>query len=342
MPFVWREKRACVLRQPPRAATLERMSSDNDEARTCERPVRRLSDYVQRVIDASDEFDLPYGHLWFRGVARRELHLVPGTVWRGITDEGSLIEEFRVNLPAYALREYTDPWDVYYLMQHHGLPTRLLDWTKSPLTALFFALDFDEGKSDAKPSPAVWILSPYALNKIAHDREALFVPKRDYQPLGFNWTVQSYLPEDLLPDYKDVSPMPKLPIAIEPPFSNGRITAQQGCFTVHGSSKIALDEMPELQAHLQRIDIPADVTEQIRSELEQLGFRAEWLYQDLDRLSRRIVLERTPTVPRLPPRPDLMTSPDSFEIRPIQVKPSGPSSSGTSALPSDDQPRPKQ
>lgn len=297
--------------------------------------VRRLSDYVQRVIDASNELRLPYGHLWFRGIARRELQLVPGTVWRGITDEGSFVEEFRVNLPAYASREYTDAWDIYCLMQHHGLPTRLLDWTKSPLAALFFALDFDEEAADTDQTPAVWILNPYALNKIAHNREALFVPKRDYRPSGFNWTVQSYLPENLLPDYKHAPSMPLLPIAIEPPFSNSRITAQQGCFTVHGSSNIALDEVPGLAAHLQRIDIAAEATGEMRLELEQLGFRAEWIYQDLDRLSRRIVRERTPAAPLPSPSitsgSDLLASREPLKIAPIEVKPSDRAETAPSA-----------
>jgi hypothetical protein len=270
----------------------------------------------------SDDLGLPYGHVWFRGIARRELQLIPGTVWRSITDESSLVEEFRVNLPAYATREYTDAWDIYCLMQHHGLPTRLLDWTKSPLAALFFALDFDEAQADTNQTPAVWMLNPYALNRIVHGREALFVPKRDYRPLGFNWTVQSYLPDDLLPDYVGVRKMPELPIAIEPPFSNSRITAQQGCFTVHGRSRTPLENIPGLSEHLLRIDVDPDETRNMRLDLEQLGFRAEWIYQDLDRLSRRIVAERTDSplmlseaVPGSPPP----TS--DFRISPIHVRP---------------------
>jgi hypothetical protein len=298
------------------------MNAEKPSCPTCG-PIRTVSEYVQRVIDASDELRLPYGHLWFRGVARRNLRLVPGTVWRAITDESSLVEEFRVNLPAYAAREYTDAWDIYCLMQHHGLPTRLLDWTKSPLAALFFALDFEEGKADSVRTPAVWMLNPYALNKIVHEREALFVPKRDYRPLGFNWTVQSYLPENLLPDYENVPKIPELPIAIEPPFSNNRITAQQGCFTVHGSRGIPLECIPGLSEHLLRIDIDANVTEEMRVDLEQLGFRAEWIYQDLDRLSRRIVNERTPppvTPATASATSELETSASEFQIQPIQVK----------------------
>lgn len=262
--------------------------------------IRRVSDYVQQVIDASNLLELPYGSLWFRGISKKDLGLVPGTVWRGIGDEMSLIEEFRVHLPAYAHRQYSDPWEIYALMQHHGLPTRLLDWSKSPLAALFFALDFSEDDADPEQTPAVWIMNPYALNKLAHDREALFVPKLDYSPLGFNWTVHSYLPESLRPEHSGAPTMPRLPIAIEPPVSNPRLIAQQGCFTVHGTDAIPLNKIVGMEQHLQRIEIAADMTGEIRAELEQLGFRAEWIYQDLDRLSRRIVQERAPSAPLLP------------------------------------------
>ncbi|MFZ1005418.1 MAG: hypothetical protein WAN65_01190, partial [Candidatus Sulfotelmatobacter sp.] len=84
------------------------------------------------------------------------------------------------------------------------------------------------------------------------------------------------------------------PIAIEPPFTNPRLLAQQGCFTVHGSDSRGIEEMPELKSKLGSIEIEREQTVILRDELEQLGFRAEWLYQDLDRVAKRILRERTP------------------------------------------------
>ena len=253
-----------------------------------------VAEYVQRVVEISDAMNLPYGSLWFRGVSRKELHLAPGVVWRGLTDEGSLVDEFRVSLPAYASKPYTDSWEIYALMQHHGLPTRLLDWAKSPLAALFFALDFVNDKSAERKSPVVWVMNPYMLNAHVHGRESLFVPKRDYTPEGFDWIVHTYLPASLRPNYATPSTtMPSGPIAVEPPYTNSRLLAQQGCFTVHGSDMTALDQIPAMRPHIQQIRIRATKADRLREELEQLGYRSEWIYQDLDRLSSRITKERT-------------------------------------------------
>jgi hypothetical protein len=255
--------------------------------------VETVAEYVQRVIDISNAMGLAYGNLWFRGIAKKELKLLPGVAWRGITDEDSILEEFMVSLPAYSAKNHDDPWELYSLMQHYGMPTRLLDWSKSPLAALYFALDFDEEQARSDQTPVVWAMNPYALNHISHRKEALFIPFTKFGNSGDELIVDSYLPLCLRPFR--VSPgtgLSPLPIAIEPPFSNPRVLAQQGCFTAHGSDKHALEDVPGMNDHLLAIEIASDRTPSMRTELEQLGFRPEWIYQDVDRLSRRIIAER--------------------------------------------------
>jgi hypothetical protein len=252
--------------------------------------VKSLSEYVSAVIKCSKDFDLPYGSLWFRGVSSKQLDLVPGFVWRNLTDEESAVVDFRIGLSAFLASSPKDPWELYSFMQHHGLPTRLLDWSKAPLTALFFALDYASDVTDR--SPVVWVLDPQKMNKNLHDEDYVFVP---YASTGTEKTadlISSYLPKPLRDIRNNLSAINKHPIAIEPPFSNPRILAQQGCFTVMGSCPDGLNKIPELSDALASIEIDPESVRNIRNELDAFGIRAEWIYQSIGKLAGRITGER--------------------------------------------------
>ncbi|MFT3957052.1 MAG: FRG domain-containing protein [Piscinibacter sp.] len=238
---------------------------------------------------------LPHGCIWYRGISDGRYALLPSAL-RGASpiDEESMVEDFLVSLPLHYQHQSSDPWELYGLMQHHALPTRLLDWSKSPLAALFFALDFEESKADADQSPAIWIMNPFHMNSALHGSERVFIPRTGFGPPDEAKLVGAYLPQSLRPTESFGSRrLPTRPIAIEPTFSNPRLVAQSGCFTVHGSSAASLQSYRSLASHFRRIDVAPQATPEMREDLDQLGFRRELIYPNLDHLAQRIKAERS-------------------------------------------------
>ena len=98
---------------------------------------------VRSFPDLFEAFQRYRGGRWvFRGVHDPSFQLVP-KIGRGVNyrAERRILDQFRRQAPAYINQLPRDEWELLALGQHHGLPTRLLDWTENPLVPAFFAAD---------------------------------------------------------------------------------------------------------------------------------------------------------------------------------------------------------
>jgi FRG domain len=121
----------------------------------------------------------------YRGVTSSKYDLVPKVGRRrrrekllGLRDESNILDLFKQRAIAHLQRVPNDNWEWLAIAQHHGLPTRLLDWTRNPLVAAYFAV---VNKSDGASAIYAYENNQH-LSIIKHpdpfkvDRVARFVP----------------------------------------------------------------------------------------------------------------------------------------------------------------------
>jgi hypothetical protein len=172
-----------------------------------------------------------------------------------------------------------DDLELLFLMQHHGIPTRLLDWTENPFVALFFALEavrLDTAQKDA----AVWMLDPTLLNKLSLS---------SYSHEG----VLS-VGDDLLRGYapmKEPRTNANNPVALYGVHNSQRIVAQRGVFVLSAANIAPLNRI-DFQGHgddlLIKLNIPVAKKQEIFKQLFGMGITDSVIFPDLDGLAREI------------------------------------------------------
>jgi len=252
--------------------------------------IKGFADYVRHVDKILDTWGYSSGWVWYRGVARLSYPLLPRIRRKKIGDEDSLVQDFIINYQGIHGQRLDDNWEMYALMQHYGLPTRLLDWTKSPLVALYFALEEEDPESGGR---VVWVMDPCEFNEISHNLRAVIVPT-DVTSISPNrLDYMHYLPKSMRVPTAG-TPVPGPPLAIEPPLANKRILYQQGCFTVHGTDNIPIDTYyrKKKSSRIARFVIRGKKRRrEMLKTLDNLGFKEDYIYQDLSSLSQRLARE---------------------------------------------------
>lgn len=219
-----------------------------------------------------------YGTL-YRGMTKLEWRLIPSVgrylpdyEARGFTrdallkDESAAMRIFRKQCAAHLGYMPEDGWEVWSIAQHHRLPTRLMDWTHSPLVGLFFAVE-EPWDGDS----VVYALRiPKAYISIGEEEGRDHEGRRLTHPLDIRG-VRVY----------------------EPSHDTPRVHAQSAMFTVqedptqpleahtpHGYSAPLVDAQ-----NIWRIRIRNSARSQMRVTLFNLGITRKLLFPDLDGLA---------------------------------------------------------
>lgn len=188
-------------------------------------------------------------------------------------------------------------WDWLALGQHRGLPTRLLDWTYSPLVALHFAT---EKTADFDHDGIVWCVNFVEANKRLPGRL-----KRILREEGSDtFTVEMLSAFSSLRSFDALSREPFV-VFLEPPAVDQRILNQLALFSLMSSPSARLDDW--LQQHpdlCRRVIVPSALKWEIRDKLDQANVNERVLFPGLDGLSRWLARYYTPASGRRSFQPD--------------------------------------
>jgi hypothetical protein len=246
--------------------------------------VESVQEFVEIVCGIRDKWirGSEYFDPWFRGQTDATWALEPNIFrYDLLSQEDEIRSEFHRKAPQYMTETPpSDDWGWYFLMQHYGAPTRLLDWSDSALVALYFALTPTSKEPGEIVDAIVWMLDPLWLNKKVLRNPVVMLPSFE--------VVAKYLTEPYSAiDEKDNTRIsPKNPVAIDPPFIARRIAVQRSHFTIFGNARDGLTRLARsLDTHLVGIIIAKERVERMRADLLTLGFSDTSIYPDLRGLS---------------------------------------------------------
>ncbi len=260
----------------------------------------------ERAENWADLQELLFGNMWnerlgrfrsdavYRGEGRPSPELTTSLQRLG-GDYADLERHLLRNFRKYAHRDAVpreSTWHWLALAKHHGLPTRLLDWSHSPYVALHFATEdpelFDQ-------DGVVWAVDyvrastqlPPALQHVLSDE-------------GSNTFTAEMIDRaaTTLAELDGLATGDEFVVFYEPPSLDERITNQFAAFSFMSSATASLDQWlgrhPEL---CRRIEIPAAIKRETRDKLDQANITERVLFPGLDGIARWLTRHYSPRAP---------------------------------------------
>lgn len=233
----------------------------------------------------------------FRGLPSSDYHLVT-SLHRNCMEKSAVCEKPLLrNFSKYASLEYDflndNTWMQMVIGQHHGLPTRLLDWTYSVLVALHFATSCDDLTSIDKKDAVVWSIDIEEMNKRLPKKFRNILDKERAYLMTIDMLEKSIGKKgyEVLEEYDenlDSSAM----VLLEPPSVDQRIISQYSYFSVipsgmeNDTDDLGIEEFLATTSKTYKYIIDKSIKWRIRDMLDQMNINERNVYPGLDGLTQ--------------------------------------------------------
>ncbi|QNB10798.1 FRG domain-containing protein [Paraburkholderia tropica] len=273
---------------------------------------------IEELLEStlSRQADASYKGNWYRGIGSASHHKLMPTLYRHpsmkdveelIKLERTMLEDFERQNVLHTATPMPFGWSneakpllSLFVMQHHGIPTRLLDWTSNPFIALYFALSSAHMTDDAKgykDDAAIWVLDPVAWNEeslkqVTHGKGGPLSHDSDIPVTGYG--PRKIYGGKLEPTA--ISTLYDSPAAILGVANSARMFAQRGVFTIFGRTVKPLEEQMAAGKYangtLTKIIIPKRCIGELLQKLLHIGYTDSVSYPDLSGLAMEIKRSR--------------------------------------------------
>ncbi len=274
--------------------------------------IEHFEEYLKTVRD-----ELPKGRKYFRGQTKlvsagyalkpsigRYEHLSEKTLRERDDLECEVLDVFSNHLVTYVQHLPQNKWEALAIAQHHGLPTRFMDWTTNPLVALYFAVRQTKTDEEDKPmNSAVYVLisDPPRYTDLNRNQQVDVKPVKDlattpppgmagYEEFGGSLSPMERGAVDFVEPAAALAtatlPLPspfeiKENVIYHPPHISPRLRAQDSVLLACHRPLRALEDRDCLE-----IIIRHDAHDDIRRRLDQYGVFDRQLFPDLDGIAK--------------------------------------------------------